>query len=31
VNYICENKGGKGAFREFADLIIRNKSNWRFL
>jgi YrbI family 3-deoxy-D-manno-octulosonate 8-phosphate phosphatase len=27
VNYICENKGGKGAFREFADLIIRNKSN----
>jgi 3-deoxy-D-manno-octulosonate 8-phosphate phosphatase (KDO 8-P phosphatase) len=27
VNYICENKGGNGAFREFADLIIRNKYN----
>jgi len=25
VNYICENNGGEGAFREFADLIIRNK------
>ena len=27
ANYICENKGGEGAFREFADLIIKNKSN----
>lgn len=27
VNYICKNKGGDGAFREFADLIIKNKSN----
>jgi len=25
VQYICENNGGKGAFREFADLIISNK------
>jgi len=25
--YICKNKGGEGAFREFADLIIDNKFN----
>ena len=24
--YICKNNGGKGAFREFADLIMQNKS-----
>jgi len=27
ANYVCQNKGGEGAFREFADLIIKNKSN----
>ena len=25
VDYICKNKGGNGAFREFAELIIKNK------
>jgi 3-deoxy-D-manno-octulosonate 8-phosphate phosphatase (KDO 8-P phosphatase) len=25
VDYICENKGGNGAFREFAELIISAK------
>lgn len=25
ADYICKNNGGKGAFREFADLIINNK------
>jgi len=27
ANYICEKNGGNGAFREFADLIIHNKSD----
>jgi 3-deoxy-D-manno-octulosonate 8-phosphate phosphatase (KDO 8-P phosphatase) len=27
VDYICEHKGGNGAFREFAELIIRFKKN----
>lgn len=26
VDYICKHKGGRGAFREFADLIIANKN-----
>jgi|TARA_Y100000310_G_scaffold51473_1_gene47439 YrbI family 3-deoxy-D-manno-octulosonate 8-phosphate phosphatase len=26
VNYVCKNKGGNGAFREFADLIIISRS-----
>ncbi len=26
ANYICENKGGDGAFREFAELIIQHKN-----
>lgn len=25
VDYVCENKGGYGAFREFAELLIKNK------
>ena len=32
VDYICENNGGSGAFRELADLILKekfpNKTNW---
>ena len=27
ADYICKKSGGNGAFREFADLIIHNKSN----
>lgn len=27
VDYVCSNGGGSGAFREFAELIIREKSN----
>lgn len=27
VNYICKNKGGNGAVREFIDLIIKNNGN----
>jgi len=27
VDYICENKGGYGAFREFAELIISSRNN----
>jgi 3-deoxy-D-manno-octulosonate 8-phosphate phosphatase KdsC-like HAD superfamily phosphatase len=27
VDYVCEQKGGHGAFREFAELIITLKSN----
>lgn len=27
AHYICKKNGGNGAFREFADLIIHNKSN----
>jgi 3-deoxy-D-manno-octulosonate 8-phosphate phosphatase (KDO 8-P phosphatase) len=27
VDYVCEQKGGHGAFREFAELIIKVKSN----
>jgi 3-deoxy-D-manno-octulosonate 8-phosphate phosphatase (KDO 8-P phosphatase) len=25
VDYVCEKNGGRGAFREFADLILKNK------
>jgi 3-deoxy-D-manno-octulosonate 8-phosphate phosphatase KdsC-like HAD superfamily phosphatase len=27
ADYICENKGGHGAFREFAELIIAFQTN----
>ena len=26
VDYVCSLKGGEGAFREFAELIIKNKN-----
>lgn len=27
VNYVCKHRGGKGAFREFAELIISNRKD----